>query len=674
MGKFEVVAGEHLLENFVGKPVKGLTELIWNALDADADTVRVHLVETEIGGFSGVIVEDDGLGMSADGAISAFKHVGESWKRRPGARTEKHKRSVHGEQGRGRYAAFGLGEHVVWSSVADGVTGQRERTVITGRSSDLRHFDIDDAVASTDETGTKVEIFNLTKEAERDLLKDEEMRNKLLITFAMHLQTYPSIHLSWKGAKLTPEDAQLDCSDIELKLPEKLAGAASVTCIEWDLKNVPRQIFLCDADGSVIADIPARFHAPGAEFTAYIKWDGFRENLQDALIDEAGESDAATIIAAAKVGLKKHLARRTLEQERRIVSDWQNDEVYPYKGDPANEVEKAERQAFNIVALTAARVVNETKSVKAKKLSLRLIKEALEASPGSLHRVLEEVLNLPDDRVQELQLLLERTPLASMISSSKQIADRLDFLKGLDSLLFDKEPRKTTLERTQLHRILAVETWIFGEEWAKTGDDERLVDVARKHLSYLGEDVELGAGEPIKREDGRDGIPDLVLARSLETDQDMHEMLIVELKRPSHKLKSDDVDQLRSYATAMVGDERFAQPNINWHFWLVGNSTNEGVDLQREQTNLPFGVVTKNAKFTIWVKTWAEVLGSANHRHKFLRNALNFVPEHDAGIDYLRKKHEEYLPKVLLQGVSSDVDAETSAEQVGKSVQDLKSA
>ncbi len=198
--------------------------------------------------------------------------------------------------------------------------------------------------------------------------------------------------------------------------------------------------------------------------------------------------------------------------------------------------------------------------------------------------MLLNVLDLPPDKVEELQTLLDRTTLASVIEASKRIADRLDFLSGLDALIFDSDSKKQTLERRQLHRILANETWVFGEEWALTGDDDRLTQVLVAYLHLLGNDVELSSLGPVLREDGSDAVPDLVLSRTLETAENKYEHLVVELKRPAHKLKPADIDQLRSYAVAISGDDRFQQPNARWTYVLIGNSTNTNVDDQRRAT------------------------------------------------------------------------------------------
>jgi hypothetical protein len=103
--------------------------------------------------------------------------------------------------------------------------------------------------------------------------------------------------------------------------------------------------------------------------------------------------------------------------------------------------EQVERELFDVVAVTASTAVNTGDRV-ARKLSLRLIKEAMERSPASLHVVLREVLDLPPERLHELEQLLRRTTLSAIISAARVVANRLDFLRGLEVLLFEPENKK----------------------------------------------------------------------------------------------------------------------------------------------------------------------------------------------------------------------------------------
>ncbi len=158
------------------------------------------------------------------------------------------------------------------------------------------------------------------------------------------------------------------------------------------------------------------------------------------------------------------------------------------------------------------------------------------------------------------------------------------------------------------------------------------------HLHLLGDDVDLASLQPVLHEDGSDAIPDLVLSRTMETAENKYEHLVVELKRPSHTLTPDDIEQVRSYAVAVVGDDRFQQPNVKWTYVLVGNSTSTGVDDQRDQVGQPYGRVQNARKYEIWVSNWAEIIGDARHRHKFVQQSPDYKTTHDAGVDYLRRK------------------------------------
>ena len=84
-------------------------------------------------------------------------------------------------------------------------------------------------------------------------------------------------------------------------------------------------------------------------------------------------------------------------------------------------------------------------------------------------------------------------------------------MSGLETMLFDTDLKKHFKERSQLHRIIADNTWVFGEEFALTADDQSLTEVLRKHLKLMKRDIIVD--EPVKRVDGTRGIVDLMLSR-----------------------------------------------------------------------------------------------------------------------------------------------------------------
>ena len=136
---------------------------------------------------------------------------------------------------------------------------------------------------------------------------------------------------------------------------------------------------------------------------------------------------------------------------------------------------------------------------------MRMLRQAIERGPDELQHILTEVLELPERKQKEMSKLLKEADLANVISASRLVADRLKFVHGLEALLFEADSKKHLRERSQLHRMIAENnTWIFGEEFNLTVDDQSLTEVLRKHQKQIGEDTAID--HPVKRIDGKKGI------------------------------------------------------------------------------------------------------------------------------------------------------------------------
>jgi hypothetical protein len=642
MARVTVKLSRDHLQGLVRSPWQGLAELIWNAVDADATEVEVDVERDVMGAIRSVVVTDNGHGMTEEEASRTFGALGESWKRSAGVTREKGRR-LHGSNGKGRYAAFGIGTRVAWHSVAEDGSGGRSQIVISGTLERLDEFDLPPAIQTSEPTGTRVVIDDLHPQAASALDRDS-LIDHLAATFALYLESYPA-RITWQGQVVDPEALQELRKSYDLQGVGGEQGGISVVVIEW-IKPVRRLLYLCDTDGMALHELSPGIQAPGFDFTAYIRWAGFRDLGTDILLADFQHESTAPIIEAAREVLRQHFKERAEAKRSEMVRRWKAEQSYPYSGEPANDIEARERELFDVVAVSAAKAIDAA-DTSSRKLSLRLIKEALETNPTSLRRVLADVVDLSEEQLDDLANLLQRTPLTSVIVTTRMITDRLAFINGLDALLFDKEPKKQTLERRQLHRILAEETWVFGEEYALTGDDDRLLVVLRKHLSLLGEDVELAGDEPITRLDGTEAVPDLVLSRPMQNRDNRLEHLVVELKRPNAKIRRKEQQQIEDYAYAVANDERFNQPNVSWEFWIIGNELDHYVIEEATSPDRAPGVVKQTKRYRVIAKTWAEVISDAKHRLKFVSDSLQYRSTHDEGIEYLRRAHAKLLPPVL---------------------------
>jgi hypothetical protein len=631
-------------ERLAAHPARALAELVWNSLDADAHKIDVVFDRNALGGVEGLRVVDDGHGMTEKDAVEEFARLGSSWKHYA-EKSKDEGRMLHGRNGQGRWAAYGLGEQITWTSVAD-VDGTLMRAVIVGRRSRPNEFEIDSAPApSGAKIGTTVEIVPAA-EGVAALAEDAARERLATAELALYLSMYPAA-LTVDGAKLDLEEMQERRYDAGMTLPNEL-GEAKLTIIEWK-RPVERAILLCDEDGFTLAEAPARFHAPGFDFTVYVRWGGFRKRA-DVLSVSEFDPELTLVIDSARAAARAYFGERTREHERETIERWKQEGVYPYEVEakPGAEVDQAERALFDIVASTAAATI-DTSDTRGKKLSLRLLRNAV-ADPTALRRIIEDVLDLPEPKRAELVGLLERTTLTDMIAATRQVTDRLDWLHGLEALVFEPELRDVVKERSQLHRMLASETWIFGEEYALTADDESLTTVLRRHVKLL--DREELAPEPVVRPDGKTGVVDLMLSRVIERREKLREHLIVELKAPRVNIGMKEIGQVKSYAHAVAEDRRFADTNTRWQFWVVSTDVAKDGDRERKQRDRAFGLVYEadDIDIQVWVKTWGEVIEDAAHRMKFFQRALNVQATRDQGVEYLRQRHAEFVPEPLRNG------------------------
>jgi hypothetical protein len=380
---------------------------------------------------------------------------------------------------------------------------------------------------------------------------------------------------------------------------------------------------------------------------------------QGRLVLEELDPRVSFFVDKAKAKMREHFRAREAEKAQSLVQGWKEQNIYPYKGEPADPLETAERQVFDVLAVNINSYLEEFESASnlSKQFTVSLVAQSLKENPESLQLIFENVLKLPKERQDDLAELLRKTSLASIISASKIVADRLNFLRALEILIFDKDSKAHLLERDQLHKILAKETWIFGESFFLTNNDDTLEDVLAKYLDRLGKRSD-GADdlEPVEREGGKGGRVDLMLARTVPQPTDDWEHLVVELKRPSKKIDLEVLAQVKSYAMAVAKDERFRHTKTRWVFWAISNEMTDEAIAESNQAERPPGVAYVDSKQTIvvWAKTWAQVIQECTGRLKFFKEGLEYEADRASAKEYLQKTHDKYLPSVV-QTVADDL-------------------
>jgi hypothetical protein len=648
-----VVEGDHLKKIATSRnPLRAIEEIIWNGFDADANEVFVEFDEGKLIKLGAIRITDRGEGIPYELAEKLFTSLGDSWK----VKQEKTKggRFIHGKNGQGRFKAFALGKEVSWETTY-AEKNKRFTYTIRGSASDLRKFTFTDPVETELPTGT---VCTIT-EIDRDFAVrgTEAVIEEITERFAPYLYDNRRARLVYDGTDIDPASVIIRHKSLSVTVEKPDDGelAAELTIIEW-ATQIKRSLYLCTHKRFPLYKTAPSIRARGFRFTAYLAsthFDSFEGDNNEALLPLDG--DTKLLIEAAKDHLREHFREREAELARDRVDEWISLDIYPFAGEPDDPLTRSERQIFDVLAVNLADYSKafERSPREAKKVTFGLLKAALETGPSAVQRAFKELLQLPEEQQQDLNELLDRMPLTSLIAASREIVDRLDFITALRMLVFDPTSKQQLLERRQLHRILEQRTWIFGKEFNLSASDKGLTDVLNKHLALLGREP---SKTPVLREDGSKGIVDLMLSRLIPQNRGDHrEHLVVELKRPKQPINFEAYHQIISYVRAVAADEQFDDSKTSWVFWAISNEVTPEVNDLASQPHRPYGIVyeAKKPNVEVWVKTWAEVIQECEGRHKFVRERLNYSATDESALAHLQHIHEKYLPPVFRKALES---------------------
>lgn len=640
------------------RPVLAIAELIWNGFDADATRISVEIARNTLDGIDAIKIVDDGHGIEFTEALEVFRRFGGSWKK-DAKRSRRESRMLHGQDGQGRYRAFALGRMAIWESISKDSAGNFQRIRIRGERDDLTQFEISDPEPVPEQaTGTTVTIQNLAREF-RVFDNSEAVAAELAVRFASSLREYPDVTVQFDGVDVNPREFEERFTEYELEPVSFEDGSlhrVSLAIVEWTIP-VDRALYFCDENGFAFERLAPGIHAPEFVFTAYIRSAGIRQ-LEDraAFVWGDGHPDLEKITTVAKEGMKAHFVMRRAELAEDLVEEWKQEKIYPYEGEPASPIERAERQVFDVVAKNVRDYLPrfDDSDSKSKRFSFHLLRRAIETSPGGVQQIIQEVLELPQEKANDLAELLKKTTLSAIIEASKVVADRLDFLRGLEILLYDPKSREQLLERAQLQKILEEHTWIFGEEFALSVADQSLTEVLRAHLKLLGREEGADCEDEVTLPTGGGrGIVDLMLSRRIPQPQEERaEHLVVELKRPSQKITPRILQQTEDYALAVAKDERFAGTDTIWHFWAVSNDLTENARDKVSQSDRPFGLYfsKERPRIEVWSMPWSRILRGCRARLQFFQKGLEYSATDEHALSYLRTMHGKYLPESIKAG------------------------
>lgn len=648
---------EHFDRSIKGSPKEAIKELIWNACDADAKNIEIKF---ELDGFSGleyvtdIYVHDDGHGIPYESVSEFFGKYGRSQKsisdKSPGGRI------YHGKLGQGRYKCLSIATFVDWKTVFTDDSGKRYKYEIRINSNSQMDIDFSEVAEPADElsTGTTVHLHGINDEkiaVINKLADNEVMIPELLTTFAPYLFAYNDITLVYNGIKLNPSNyvehkEEQNYTFAEDGKPEQKARALF---IRWK-QSIYGKEYICGNSG-VVYDEKDYGRLKDGKLSLYLLSDRFETmHKENTLLLGNADPAYSYFEDEARKHVKEILKQQENDDAVAEIDRLKVEGSYPYSEDPTDDVGRAEQSVFDVLAVEVNRVVPQLKSAptQAKKLTYRLMREAINTNPSSIKTILTEVFNLTEEQQNDLAELLTHTHLPEIIDVAKTVSDRLTFIYLLDQMVYNDSVGKPIKERTQFHRLLLKELWVFGEKYALLTSDQSLKNLLQAHISCLGRN-ELIPDIPPEATEDLTRIPDICLYNQVCNGYEQYEHLVVELKRPTLTLTKKEIDQIEDYALTVANNPMFDKATTKWKFILLGQDFDPYV-ISRLQNRTQGGGNLYNSddgRIEISVLKWSSVIQDNKFKYEFLRKKLNYTlsDNPDFAMDYLMEKHAELFPK-----------------------------
>lgn len=593
-------------------PIDALKEVIWNACDADATKIDISLEKTKDGGIdiiTKIIIQDNGHGLSYDKTDKAFDSYGDSEKlmatKSPSGRT------YHGKMGQGRYSYFALGSSIIWESVYKD-NGNNSKITATFNESDKKKVVVSTPVIATQKTGMTVNISGILKKLN---LEQDKVIPALLIEFAGYLLAHKDITISFDGIKIDVEqnlDSKKEYTHTFTK-EDSSTVAVEIEVIKW--KGIKaKQKFTCGLGNVVYLEDKLKVSENVCMYIASAHYD---EKKKQGIIDADNfDETSREINEYAENCLADFLNIIRNKDDAELLVTIKGYEAYPFEEVITDTVLQKQREIFDIVAIEIERAA-PIKDNKVRKLSYKLVKEAINTNPNSLKTILDEVFNLPKEKQDELASILGKTSLNNIITTMQEVSNRLTFLETLHEIVYGNDKAtKYMKERTEFQPLLLQELWIFGDHYKYGTDDQSLRNVLKKYSTdCLGHDIELTDDQRKNKDYNK--IPDICLWNKQKIDHEKFENLMVEIKRPSKVLGQTELNQIEKYAFTVVSDPSFSK--TQWHFILIGNDIDDFVKnkLKGTENNT---TLDKKDNYKISVLKWSDIIQNNKLRYQYFQD------------------------------------------------------
>ncbi len=558
-----------------------LKELVDNAWDADATNVSITLPDPLITG--GVIISDDGAGMTALEMRGEYLNIASDRRTRTGDRTPKFNRKVKGRKGIGKFAGLTIAGRMEVRTVAR----NRKCSLLIDKKDLIENTNDLEAVPlpfaeetdNNSRNGTTIILTELdsrlnfpTSERLREVLVYEYGREESFKVFVngnpLSVQDVPGVTAQADATLPTAGKVSLQFTVAEGKRPPRSPGVI----LKVNGKAVGRpMLFGLDEDEEIPLKLARRVYGEvelaGLEDFVTADWGGVLEN------SKAFQEVAEFIKARVKDGLQETHARDLQLQKARL------------KKEIDQRLQKLPEFRRRYAEEALNRILNRFYGESADRIAT-IAEVALDAMEHDAYwAVLDRINASSQNDVSSFAESLEQFGLLQLAIIGEQASRRLQFLGYLDQLVGNPKT-----EEKETHKALETNLWLLGRKYSLMSSNVTLKNIVATYCDKAFKDIRAA-----KR-------PDLLLAQDYG---DTH--LLIEFKRPSHPITRDDIAQAEKYRDDL--SSRLSS-TARMDLMLIGKGRAPTLD-------------TRNLLATITIHSYASVISAARGELDWLVTSLS---------------------------------------------------
>ncbi|WP_291143373.1 ATP-binding protein [Flavobacterium sp. UBA7680] len=654
-----------------GDTFKAFKELLNNSIQANSKNIRIEIKYNDSltckSSIEKITIIDDGHGVSKNNFKNTILEIGTNVKEKG--------------QGIGRFSSFQIGELMKIDTVAFDENENKFSKVLFGiDTTDLKDISLENVELKVDydyldgknhNSYYKVEIENLHHNIQtKPLNKNKITSNFLENNIAQSLfENYPyeifnnTVSFFVNGNKLEKENFVLEKPSIKtITYTDKKGTNHLINFYFYNIKsNLKKVKVFFQTDNAGVKSVAHEYTYSSDWYTPdlgtwfiYVDSDFFDLDLFRNLdLETLGEEEIKKLKNEIKDTINEFFKSRNQKFDK-FISNLENDKFYPYKErKPASTSQEVVFKKIAYLLEDEHHLIKEDNKIR--NFLYPLLDKAI--SDGNIEYLFSKILKLSDESLLKFNSLLQKTDLEDVIQFASQVSEKLEFLNFLHELAYG-EISKVLKERSQLHKIIENELWVFGENYNGTPhlwSDKKIGNILNQlHDTFLNYEP-TKEDENLIEENNLDDITDLFFYNEKITDSDEREIMVVELKSPKCAIGLKEINQIDRYAFTLEQHSALPAEKVKYKLILISSKLNayakSKVKSQREiYKEIPFLFDKKTDKnIEVYVMTWSEIIELNKRKLGYLHKQLTIKDKS------VKEKFEEEYPELIDQKVHAQL-------------------